>query len=165
MDQLFEADVRDLKALAKLLRRAADGKVLRKELVAALKGVAEPAASRARARVQAIPHTSATRSKGGSLSTRVAKQVRVRVATGGKATGVRVSIRKRSGLPRGFANAPHRLNRASGWRHPVYGNTEAWVTQIGDPGWFDEPMKASQGEARRAAARVLDEFARRIERG
>jgi hypothetical protein len=162
--QLIEADVKDVKEIAKRLRQMANGRELRKALVAALKSAAEPAASRARSRVRAIPHRSASKSKGGSLGGRVAAQVRVKAATGGKSAGVRVSVNKRSGLPRGFTNAPHRLNRPAGWRHPVYGRG-VWVVQVGQPGWFDEPMRDSQPEARRKAAEVLKETAQKIARG
>jgi len=162
--QLIEADVKDLREVAKRLRKISDGKTLRKELVAALKSAAEPAAARARGRVRAIPHRSAQRSVGGSLGAKVASQVRVKAATGGKSAGVRVSVRKRSGLPRGFVNAPNRLNRPAGWRHPVYGGN-AWVSQIGEPGWFDEPMREAQPQARREAAEVLAETIRKAARG
>src|SRR5262245_56732720 len=84
-----------------------------------------------------------------SLRAVVAKATKVRIRTSGKRPGVRVVVKKTT-MPRGFRNAPKRLNAARGWRHPVFGS-DNWVTQRGKPRWFDNAMEAAAPEAVAAA--------------
>src|SRR5947209_4575786 len=121
----------DLKALARRLRQLEDGKQLRKDLVRGLREAVKPAVDAAKASIRSMP-TSGRRHAGPGLRAGVARAVTVQVRTSGRSAGVRVRARKTPGL-RGFANAPKRLNRQAGWRHPVMGDREAWVSQRGKP--------------------------------
>ena len=47
-------------------------------------------------------------------------------------------------------------------RHPVFGNTDVWVTQAVEPGWFDEPLQDSAPDIRRAITQALDTEARKL---
>lgn len=156
----LSADVTDLRRFARELRREADNRELRRDFVTELKAIARPAAEQAKARVRAMPSRSTGRRRGGSLRSKVASKVVVRVSTGGRRPGVRVTVMK-SGMPRGFRNAPQRLNRRTGWRHPVFGR-DVWVVQLGAPGWFDETMIATRAGARRAAVAAMEAMRDRI---
>lgn len=72
-----------------------------------------------------------------------------------------VIIAGKSGMPRGFKNAPKRFNQ-HGFRRRVYGG--AWVTQVGRPGWFDDRLEAMHPRLRAAALDALGGRARRISR-
>jgi hypothetical protein len=47
------------------------------------------------------------------------------------------------------------------WRHPVYGNRNAWVQQKADP-WFYPPIEAAKPRFRAAVERGVDKFVRRV---
>jgi hypothetical protein len=63
---------------------------------------------------------------------------------------------------RGFANAPKRFNQR-GFRRRVYGR-DAWVVQVGAPGWFDDSLDHLHPRLRVAALAALEGRARRISR-
>lgn len=153
-----EVDPRDLTRLVAALNKEADGKELRRELIAGLKAAAEPAAVEARGAILSMRSHSNVEPP---LRQAVADAVTVQVRTGGGRAGVFVVARKR-GMPRGFANAPKRLNAKGGWRHPLFG-TDEWKTQIGKPGWFDETLARAEPAAEAAAKEAMDGMARRIE--
>ncbi|WFF07256.1 hypothetical protein O7622_01245 [Micromonospora sp. WMMD1076] len=92
----------------------------------------------------------------------VSASVESQVRMSGRGAGARIRARKIT--LRNFVNAPKRLNSRRGWRHPVHGDTETWVTQIGAPGWFDDPLRRLHARLHSAAARALDNRARRIAR-
>ena len=94
------------------------------------------------------------------LRASVARATRVSVRTTGRRAGVAIRASK-LGMPRGFRNAPKRLNAKGGWRHPVYGR-DVWVSQLGKPGWFDDTIAKFKPAAREAAKRALAEMAKRI---
>ena len=79
----------------------------------------------------------------------------------GRAAGVSVKARK-SGMPRGFANAPKRIN-AQKFRHPVFGK-DRWVEQVGAPGFFDHPLQRDHVAYRAACVRAIEDMADRISR-
>ncbi|HCT81749.1 MAG TPA: hypothetical protein DGT23_35250 [Micromonosporaceae bacterium] len=154
-----EVDQGDLTRLVRALNKEADGRELRRDLVEGLKAAVEPAAQQARASilsmgthglVQAVP----------PLRAAVAAGVKVRVRLGGKSAGVSV-VAGKGGMPRGFAQAPKRLN-ARGWRHPVF-SPDVWETQVGKPGWFDDTLDRARPAALRAAQDAMDGMAKRIE--
>ncbi|SCL43262.1 hypothetical protein GA0074692_6794 [Micromonospora pallida] len=100
---------------------------------------------------------------GEPLRQAVAAGVESMVRLDGRRAGARIRARKTPDV-RGFASAPKRLNARRGWRHPVGGNYDVWVTQVGRPGWFDDTLRPLRPRLRAAAARVLDDRARRISR-
>lgn len=156
-----EPDQESFNRVIRALRREEDGSKLSRDLVANLKAVMEPAAAEARSNVMAIqsgglPHA------GEPLRSVVAAGVHTYVRTGkNPVVGLEA---KKTGLPRNFANAPKRLNSRKGWRHPVFG-TGRWVTQRGDPDWFDRPIDQRRDEYRRAVEKALQSVADRIGRG
>lgn len=165
MTARVEVDQGDLTRLVTALNAEADGKGLRRDLVAGLKAAVEPAARQAQASILSMPTGGAAQPGGlvretGSLRTAVAAAVTTQVRTSGSRAGV-FGIAGKTGMPRGFVNAPKRLNSAR-WRHPVLG-TGQWVWQVGKPRWFDDPMDAARPAAQAAAQQALDAVADRIQ--
>lgn len=159
MEYRAEVDERDLTRLVVALNAEADGAGLRRELRAGLKAAVEPAAAAARASILSMGVGGLTRAVP-SLRTVVAAAVKTEVRLGVKRAGIAVVVKKHS-MPRGFFNAPKRLNARKGWRHPVFG-TDRWVSQRGKPGWFDDTLAKAKPAAVRAAKLAMDDVARRI---
>ena len=150
---------RALVALGRALRAEADGKQLRRDLIKELKKPLAPAVSEIKAGVMAMP-ASGIPSAGESLRRAVARRIKSEAKLSGRAVGVRVRARRTPAV-RGFANAPKRLNSPKGWRHPVFGRDQ-WVSQLGKPHYFDEPLQGRRQEFRRAVIRAMDQAARRL---
>lgn len=146
-------DQQALRNVAQVLKSEADGKTLRRELIARLKVTTRPAISAAQQGIRSAP--SQGLSQGQSLRATVAASIKPVVRLSGNQTGV--SIRQ-SGTPglRGFKMAGRRYNRAQ-FRHPVYGR--AWALQRGKPEWFDRPMQAAKPEFRDDVVMVVKNLA------
>lgn len=159
-----------LEGLATALRYEEDGKALRKDLARELRAAVEPAIPVIKAGVMAMTRTAGGAAVSPSLTTTVASKVRIGTRLTGDRAGVRVSI-GRSGMPRGFANAPKRINSAKGWRHPVPRRGKGgsvsepvWVTQKGVPGYFDRPLEDRRDEMRAAVVKAVQEMSERVAR-
>lgn len=157
-----------LAALAVRLSAEADGKRLRRELAAGLRAAVRPAVQEVKASAVSVKRStsvakSVARHKGPeaevSLGAAVARGVGVQTRMQGKRAGVTVRASKK-GMPRGFRNAPKRLN-SKGWRHPVFGG-KTWVDQVGKPDFFDEPLRHRKEEYRLACILVMESMASRI---
>ncbi|WIM97841.1 hypothetical protein ACTOB_001395 [Actinoplanes oblitus] len=153
----------DLRDVGTALRLEEDGTRLRRALTKELRTAIEPAVAEAKGRILAMGSAGLSH-RGEQLRGAIARRVRAQARLAGKAAGVRVRVGK-TGMPRGFANAPKRTNRHKPWRHPVFGNTNTWVAQTGSPGWFDDPMREHAAEYRAAVERVITDTADRIRRG
>jgi len=159
MIERVEVDERDLVLLVAALRDEADGRQLNRDLVAELRAIAEPAAAAARGAILSMGVSGLHHAEPG-LRSSVAEHTKVVVRVSGRhpSVGIRVS---KVGMPRGFSNAPKRLNAASGWRHQVFGQ-DVWVSQRGRPGWFDDTIARFKPAAERGAQRAMDSMAERI---
>lgn len=113
-------------ALSKALKAAGE-KELRKELNAEMRKAGKPLIALTRAAaLDQLPSS-------GGLAALVAKEPqRIQVRTGQATAGMRVVVGKR----RGGARAANR----GVIRHPVFGNTDRWVNQKVEPGWFDRTL-------------------------
>jgi hypothetical protein len=152
---------RALLELGRALKREEDGKQLRRDLLRELKKPLAPAVAEIKSGVMAMPvHGGIPPAGGEPLRPAVAKRIRSEVKLSGKAIGVRVRARRTPAV-RNFAHAPKRINSAKGWRHRVYGS-DRWVVQMGNPGYFDEPLEERRGEFRRSVLEAMDATARRI---
>lgn len=152
-------DASDLKALSVRMKAEANGKALRKELIANLREAVAPAVGEVKGAVLGLP--SSTPHAGRNLRSAIAAQARTQVRLSGRAPGVKVRVGTK-GMPRGFDRGGRWTNRA-GWTHPVFGRGR--VTQSGRPGWFDNVFKGKTARYRRAVTRAMDATARRITRG
>ncbi len=131
----------------------ADGKKLRRDLGKELRKAAQPIVLDARSNILALP--SSTRGQRVPLRATIAREVKVQTRWSGNSTGVRIRVGKRK-MPRGFKNAPKRLNSGRGWRHPVFGDYETWVQQVGRPSWFHDATRGHRPEVRKAVLRAMN---------
>jgi len=154
-------DQESLQALARRLNEEADGKKLRRDLAKNLREALEPAKQEIRAGLMGMA-TAGLPTAGEPLRAAVLANLKAEARLTGRSTGARLRIRKK-GMPRGFANAPKRLNRQRGWRHQVFGR-DVWVQQIGEPEYFDRPTRQHKARYRAAVRAVMEDTARRITR-
>src|SRR5687767_14406366 len=80
------------------------------------------------------------------LRRRVAAGVYSQVRTT-RAPGVSIRTRMQDASE---AVIPRGMDRAQGWRHPVYGNDDVWVNQRTGGSWFREPLARKQPEIQEA---------------
>jgi hypothetical protein len=99
---------------------------------------------------------------GEPLRAAVAAHIETDVRIGRRSGSARIRALKR-GMPRGFHNAPKRLNARRGWRHPLWGRDQ-WTQQVGEPGWFDDTLARGRPRYQRVAAHALQQVERRISR-
>lgn len=151
--------IEGLDVLVRRIRREEDGKELRKELAKNLREELKPAAALAKSGIMSM--SSAGPGTSPALRSSIAKKIRPEVKLGGRWSGARVKAFKTPGV-REFRNAPKRTNRARGWRHPVFGDRDQWVTQRGNEQWFDRALEGRRDHYRRAILRAMAAMARRI---
>jgi hypothetical protein len=164
--QLTLVDSGDLKAISRALRKHADGKRLRVELNRELRQAAQPLVPKVKAAWRAAPsgHGKAGR-RGGSLRSQLARATRLEVRLTGKQAGVRVRTDGRR-MPDHMKSLPGYAEgvRRRPWRHPVYGNRDAWVTQQPFPRFYDAVAGGDEVAARRAVNQAVDKVFDQIER-
>jgi hypothetical protein len=85
----------------------------------------------------------------------------IRAEEDGKQLRKELAANMREALKPGAEQAK-RTNRASGWRHPVYGNRENWVHQRGKLEWFDRAFRGREGMYKQAVEQAMEDMARRI---
>lgn len=159
---VVEPDQASFTRVVKALDEEADSDRWRVELATELHAALEPGVIAVRGALMGMA-TGGVDHAGEPLRQAVADSVESVVRLDGRRAGARIRARKTPDV-RGFANAPKRLNARRGWRHPVGGNYDVWVTQTGKPGWFDDTLRPLRPRLRAVAARVLDDRARRISR-
>ena len=161
MEDPIRIDASDLARVARAMRAEADGKQLRKELVAELKTAVAPAAAAVAGKLRAMPHSSAAQASP-AMGSYLASRTKVQVRTSGRSAGVAIRIPQTPNL-RGFRYAARRLNR-DGWRHRVFGH-DVWVEQRSPiKGYFDDTIKPDRDKYRQVVLDILTRFAQRIAR-
>ncbi|MFE6817099.1 hypothetical protein [Streptomyces sp. NPDC057677] len=148
-----------LAALTRAIRAEADGKELRKDLAKNMRASLTPAAAEAKSGIMSMASAGPGTAPG--LRSSVARKIRPEVKLGGRWSGARVKAFKTKNI-RHFPNAPKRTNRASGWRHLVYGRADSWVTQHGKVDWFDHAMQGVGPNAKEAVEKAMSDMARRL---
>ncbi|MET7514073.1 hypothetical protein ABZS88_11435 [Streptomyces sp. NPDC005480] len=148
-----------LAALVRAIRAEEDGKDLRKDLAKNMRDALKPGAAQAKSSIMAMVSTG--RQAQPALRSAIARKIRPEVKLGGRWSGARVKAFKTKNV-RGFPNAPKRTNRASGWRHPVYGNRDNWAHQRGKIEWFDRAFRGREGIYKQAVEQAMEDMARRI---
>jgi hypothetical protein len=101
------------------------------------------------------------KARGGiGLRATVASAMQVQVKTTGNP---QVTLRVNSSrLPADQRNLPDHMNKASGWRHPVFGDNDVWAQQLGEPYW--EPTLNPFGpKVRSEMIETVDSVLRRID--
>lgn len=153
-------DASGLREVSRQLRRLEDGKELRKELAAELRGAVQPAVAEARGAIMSMP---ARGTVSPALRSAIAKRVLPEVHTTGRWTGVRVRAAQTPEI-RGFRNAARRTQSRDGWRHPTFGRRGKgdWVKQRGKPDWFDRSIAKHRAAYETAVREALDRWARKL---
>jgi hypothetical protein len=83
---------------------------------------------------------------GAGLRETIARSIAGSISTGSARTGVSVTWKVAAAkMPAKQRTLPKAFNSAKGWRHPVFGNRDAWVAQHGTP-YFDVTIKRHQDE-------------------
>ncbi|MDX2948896.1 hypothetical protein [Streptomyces caniscabiei] len=149
----------NLRNISNALRAEEDGKELRKELTRNMREALKPGAVRAKSNIMSM--ASATPHGGPALKSSIARKIRPEVRISGKFPGAKIKAFKTPNV-RGFANAAKRTNRASGWRHPVYGNREVWAQQHGKTKWFDHAFEGQRNAYEHAVKSALADMVNRI---
>jgi hypothetical protein len=168
-----EVTAPDLVDLAVAIKCEENGAVLRRDLLRGLRAAVRPAVGEAKSSIMAMD-SGGLRQPGGSLRRAIARQITTEVSMTQKRAKVKVKVRKRN-MPRGFVNAPKTVGLPGGWRHPVVqrplGKGKAgpmpaprWVSQLGKPGWFDEPLRSHRAQYRAAVEAAMRATADRIAR-
>lgn len=178
-EPLIEVSVQGADQLADVARRlrTAGRGDLRRELLKEIRQQTAPVVADLKAAVmridsRATPDRRGARSRAahrggrGSASSHglrrtIASAIVVKITTSGFSTGVRIRVNPKK-LPADQRSLPKALNRPDGWRHPVFGNRNSWVTQTGKPYW-NETIQPHLPTVRRGVTQTLERFARRLE--
>jgi hypothetical protein len=170
MAAMFEIkDTGDLRRLAKDFRTAANGKELRRQFTGEVRAALRPVAADVRAAYRAIPsmgHESMSRGSRGRADLRalLAKATAVQVRLSGKWPAVRIAVPGKR-MPSGMRALPRYFEGEKlPWRHPVFGNRNAWVAQR-PRRIFDAVVRPAEAKVVAAVNRARDEVARKLERG
>lgn len=148
-------------AMGKAMKSASDGKLLRREFVRNVKSALEPAKDQVRNALMAI--SSAGLGASPPLRLAIVRQLRVEARLSGHSAGARIRVRK-TGMPREFKGAAKALAESRGWRHPVFGDKAVYVTQTGDPDYFDRTISVRRRHYREAVLAAMETTARSITR-
>lgn len=148
-------------------------KELRKQLSKRLRTAVKPAVEDVKAKVRSLPVRSVGgggsgqrrahrggRGKSHGLRSTIASGVRVQIRYGDRPD---LKIVIRPNLPGGQQKLPRYLNRASGWRHPVYGHRDRWVKQVGGE-YFEQTILRHQQQIAGEIVGALDDAAQAIVR-
>lgn len=157
----ISVDMSSLKRVVVAIEAEEGSGKLKRDLGEKLRAAVRPAAEESKRSLLSM-HSAGLSHGGESLRADVARRVSVSARLAGGDPGVRVKVGW--GGPRGFYTAARRLNRAAGWRHPVYGDREIWVHQTGKPEWFEAPLRAHRDDYRDAVLSAMRDMAERIAR-
>lgn len=147
--------------LARITRelRGMDDKELLKRFRKDLRTAAKPLVPAVRASIRAIP--SKRRYTAAGLRGRLSRATTLEVKTGGRQAAVIIRVDGRKMPEKQRALQAYLEGTKSRWRHPVYGNRDAWVQQPAKP-FFYKVMGPAGTRARIAVGRVLDQVSRDI---
>ncbi|GAA1766207.1 hypothetical protein [Streptomonospora arabica] len=97
--------------------------------------------------------------KRGQLRRTVARGVRARAST---KSGLRIVTAMPEPNQKVIPRALDSRIRQGGWRHPVFGNREAWATQTTGGSWFLEPLGEMRSQVLGNVRKVLDGAAEQV---
>lgn len=95
--------------------------------------------------------------KGRGLRASIASATRLQIT----AKGVRIVVNSNA-LPEDQRSLPRHLDSPKGWRHPVFGNREHWVSQKGGP-YFAETIKKKAPAFRKAIVEAMQDIKNELE--
>ena len=97
---------------------------------------------------------------GFGLRDTIAKSLQTKISLAGKRQGVRIRV-DTGKLGHQARSLPRRIDTGT-WRHPVYGNRNAWVEQKGQSGWFSDTAARHLPGARRGIMAAMDKAMKKI---
>jgi hypothetical protein len=149
----------DLKRIAKELRHVSNGREIRKRLTREIRREAKPIVPRVRSAILSIP----SKGEGSTgLRSRLAKATKLQVRTTGRDAGVVIRVDGRK-MPAGEGRLPAYMEGTKKpWRHPVYGNRNAWVQQQDSHPYFYRIVIPFGLQAKRAVLRAVEKIGRDI---
>lgn len=100
--------------------------------------------------VLGTPVTRSAQPRSRGLRAGIAAGVKVSIMTGNTRVGVAVTSR-------GFLARAYDKPGPRGWRHPVFGNTGVWVSQVGRPGYFTQVIPKHQPQITVAVRAAMQE--------
>jgi len=161
----------DLRHMADLLRKA-DKEYLGRELAKAMKRAGEKTVKDVRESAEHIRTTGVRKpgTKRPFVRVMPAKGTRRKIAESVElqvsvfAENPRVRFRAGRGLPPELAPMPRKFDTLGTFRHPVMGHRDVWVSQRGDPWWW-EPIRKNLDTFRAAGGVALDNTRQMLERG
>lgn len=154
----MDVTVEGIESLGRALAAEADGKQLRKELSANLRGALQPAADMAKSNIMSMRSQHGA-GGGPGLRQAIAKKVRPEVKLGGRWSGARVKAKKTPNI-RQFRNAPKRTQKPGGWRAQSWGGE--WRVQVGKFEWFDRAMHGRDDVYKQRLLDAMNAMAQRI---
>jgi hypothetical protein len=147
----------DLREVSRKLRKVSDAE-LKRRFRTELRAAAAPFVPAVRASIMSIPTTGG---KSTGLRRRMSRAVMLRVKTAGRDAQVSI-LMSPARMPDGQRALPAYMEGTKApWRHPVFGDDDAWVEQPSHPYFFRvvRPMGAS---AKLALTRVVNQISRDI---
>jgi len=170
LGQRFRAAGRDgaemRKALTKTIQKYLDV-IVREQKAAAVGMKVKGVKGRGTLRRQSFHQSASLRGrkvrarKGGyGLRAAVAQGIKGKVSYSGRKLGARITV-ETSHMPPSQRNLPRHLDNPKGWRHPVFGDRETWVKQVGEP-YFSGPIERHLAQVRRDIRAAVDDVMRRL---
>lgn len=160
MDKKSREELEEMqRILTKYARLPEWDSIIRKEL-ARIEG---PATTKVKAKIRGLPSRTRNRgSRGGkrtSLRTEMVRAVKFNVDTTSQYTGAFIYLDARK-MPSGRENLPAYMEGVryyTRWRHPVFGDTDNWVTQKRHP-YFYRTLRPFEVKTAKAAEAVIKEI-------
>lgn len=163
----------DLADLAIAIKYEQDGKAMMRQIRQELRTAAKPAEVAAKASIMSMP-SSGMRNQGGSLRAAIAKQIKTKTSLGKNSAGVTIKVKRMS--IRKFNAPAYKINKGTGWRHPVrpwrregkkvvtLPRAEwTWVQQKPPkPEWFDNAVEGRRASYEAACLKAMNDAADRI---
>ena len=143
----------EYRALASRLRTA--DRELKKDLRKRIRESGNPALSAARAAAMGIDMSGGPAGSTG-LRGRLARATKLSIM----ASGIRFVVREAQVDPR-YGATLTAGSEGTTWRHPVFGNRNAWVPQTGSP-WFYPTLRAHGPAFRRAVEQAMRDTLKKI---
>lgn len=148
----------ELRRISKGLRSMGDGKEIKRQFTTDLRAAAAPLVPAVRAAEAAIPATSGEHS---GLRSALQRATRLTVRTVGRQASVAIQVDGRKMPDSKRALQSYMEGTKKPWRHPVFGNTDVWVTQQPHP-YFYRVVRPLGAASRIAVNRVINRITRDI---
>lgn len=149
----------ELQRLSRRLKEAGRGDLQRK-LTRNIRTAGEPGLRAVQSKFQGVDVTAVpSRGGGGSTGLRARTAAATKLQVTGR--GIRYKVIGRQVDPRYGDTLVNGLNNTGVWRHPVFGNRRAWVTQTGQE-VFDPTLLGYEPKFRQACLDAMDETAAQI---